>query len=166
MAVVTGIGLIAPHGDDANAVFDAVMRGVSAVQPVFPQLPRPAAAAVAPFDEARWFTKLQLPGVDRVSQIAVGAATLALADAGGADAEPERIGIYVGCGMGGAAALEAAYTAAPRSGRVPPLTIPAFMPNAPAAHIAMRHHVLGPVLTYSVACASSAVALAEAARAV
>jgi len=27
MVVVTGIGLIAPHGDDPAAVFDAVMRG-------------------------------------------------------------------------------------------------------------------------------------------
>ena len=166
IVVVTGIGLIAPHGDDPGAVFDAVMRGTSAVQPVFPELTKSAAAAVAPFDESRWFSKLQLPGVDRVSQVAVGAATLALSDAGAIDADPERVGVYTGCGMGGAAALEAAYTSAPRSGRVPPLTVPAFMPNAPAAHIAMRHHVLGPVLTYSVACASSAVALAEAARAV
>jgi 3-oxoacyl-[acyl-carrier-protein] synthase II len=40
------------------------------------------------------------------------------------------------------------------------------MPNAPAAHVAMRHKAQGPVLTYSVACSSSAVALAEAAHAV
>jgi 3-oxoacyl-[acyl-carrier-protein] synthase II len=40
------------------------------------------------------------------------------------------------------------------------------MPNAPAAHVAMRQRVQGPVLTYSVACASSAVAIAEAAAAV
>jgi 3-oxoacyl-[acyl-carrier-protein] synthase II len=166
MVVVTGIGLVAPHGDDPAAVFDAVMHGESAVRPVFPEFARPAAAAVAPFDESRWFTKLQLPGVDRVSQIAVAAATLALDDAGGADAAPERIGVYVGCGMGGAAALESAYAAGMRGGRVPPLTVPAFMPNAPAAHVAMRHGAQGPVLTYSVACASSAVALAEAARAV
>ncbi|HEX6722157.1 MAG TPA: beta-ketoacyl synthase N-terminal-like domain-containing protein, partial [Burkholderiaceae bacterium] len=165
MVVVTGIGLIAPHGDDPHTVFDAVMQARSAVQPVFPELARPAAAAVAPFDETRWFTKLQLPGVDRVSQIAVAAASLALRDAGSIDAAPERIGVYAGCGMGGAAALEAAYGAGLRGGRVPPLTVPAFMPNAPAAHIAMRHRVWGPVLTYSVACASSAVALAEAARA-
>jgi len=166
MVVVTGIGLVAPHGDDPGTVFDAVMRGVSAVQPAFPELAKPAAAALAPFDASRWFTKLQLPGVDRVSQIAVAAATLALDDAGHTDAAPERVGVYAGCGMGGAAALESAYMAGARGGRVPPLTVPAFMPNAPAAHIAMRHHVLGPVLTYSVACASSAVALAEAARAV
>jgi 3-oxoacyl-[acyl-carrier-protein] synthase II len=165
MVVVTGIGLIAPHGDDPARVFDALMRAESAVQPVLPELSKPAAAALAPFDAARWFTKLQLPGVDRVSQIALAAATLALDDAGGADAAPERIGVYAGCGMGGAAALEAAYSSE-RAGRVPPLTVPAFMPNAPAAHIALRHGVQGPVLTYSVACASSAVAIAEAARAV
>jgi 3-oxoacyl-[acyl-carrier-protein] synthase II len=40
------------------------------------------------------------------------------------------------------------------------------MPNAPAGHVAMRLGVKGPVITYSVACASSAVALAEAAKAV
>jgi 3-oxoacyl-[acyl-carrier-protein] synthase II len=53
-----------------------------------------------------------------------------------------------------------------RGARVPPLTIPAFMPNAPASHVAMRHGVHGPVLTYSVACASSSLAIAEAAKAV
>jgi 3-oxoacyl-[acyl-carrier-protein] synthase II len=46
------------------------------------------------------------------------------------------------------------------------LTIPAFMPSAPASHVAMRQGVQGPVLTYSVACASSSVAIAEAAKAV
>ena len=132
----------------------------------FPNSPKPAAAATVPFDESRWFTKLQLPGVDRVSQLAVAAASLAMRDAGALDAASDRIGVYAGCGMGGAAALEAAYASAHRGGRVPPLTVPAFMPNAPAAHVAMRHGVQGPVLTYSVACASSAVALAEAARAV
>jgi 3-oxoacyl-[acyl-carrier-protein] synthase II len=40
------------------------------------------------------------------------------------------------------------------------------MPNAPAAHVAMRQQAQGPVLTYAVACASSAVAIAEAAKAV
>jgi 3-oxoacyl-[acyl-carrier-protein] synthase II len=128
-------------------------------------LARPAAAATLAFDEARWFTKLQLPGVDRVSQLAVAAASMAVNDAGIIDAAPERIGVYAGCGMGGAAALEAAYASGLRGARVPPLTVPAFMPNAPAAHVAMRQGVHGPVLTYSVACASSAVALAEAARA-
>jgi 3-oxoacyl-[acyl-carrier-protein] synthase II len=165
--VVSGLGAIAPHGDDPQRLFDALLRGESAVHPIFPELPRPAAAATVAFDPSRWFSKLQLAGVDRVSQIAVAAADLALRDAGGCgDIEPTRIGVYVGCGMGGAAALETAYTTGRQSGRVPPLTIPAFMPNAPAAHVAMRLGARGPVLTYSVACASGGVAIAEAAKAV
>lgn len=167
MVVVTGIGVVSPHGDDPEQMFSALMRGESAVRAVFPDLPKPAAAATVAFDESRWFTRLQLPGVDRVSQLAVAAADLALKDAGAADAfDPLRMGVYAGCGMGGGAALETAYLAGGRGGRVPPLTIPAFMPNAPAAHVAMRLGVKGPVLTYSVACASSAIAIAEAAKAI
>ena len=165
--VVSGLGVVSPHGDDAQAMFAALLRGESAVRAVFPELPKAAPAATLQFDESRWFTKLQLAGVDRVSQLAVAAADLALQDAGGAaealGTDRERVGVYAGCGMGGAGALEAAYRS---GGRVPPLTIPAFMPNAPAGHVAMRHQALGPVITYSVACASSAVAIAEAAKAV
>ena len=162
---VTGLGVVAPHGDVPGALFDALMRGQSAVQAVLPELPKPSAAALAPFDASRWFTKLQLAGVDRVSQLAVAAADLAVRDAAIAEGlDRERIGVFTGCGMGGAAALEAAYSSS--NGRVPPLTIPAFMPNAQASHVAMRHGVHGPVLTYSMACASSSVAIAEAARAV
>lgn len=162
---VTGLGVVAPHGDEPGALFQALLQGRSAIQPVFPELPKPAAAATVAFDETRWFTKLQLAGVDRVSQLAVAAADMAMRDAGlsTSDADPERVGVFSGCGMGGAAALEAAYRG---NGRVSPLTIPAFMPNAPAAHVAMRQGVKGPVLTYSVACASSSAAIAEAAKAV
>lgn len=161
--LVTGLGVVSPHGADPQAMFSALMGAESAVRPVFEgQLPKPAAAATVSFDESRWFTKLQLAGVDRVSQLAVAAADMAIKDAGVVP-DGERSGVYGGCGMGGAAALEAAYRS---GGRVPPLTIPAFMPNAPAGHVAMRLGIRGPVLTYSVACASSAVALAEAAKAV
>ena len=158
---VTGLGVVSPHGHDAGAMFDALLRAESAIRPIFPDLPKPAAAATVDFDPAPWFTKLQLAGVDRVSQLAVAAADLAMKDAGAA-CEPERLGVYAGCGMGGAAALEAAYRS---GGRVPPLTIPAFMPNAPAGQVAMRQQARGPVITYSVACASAAVAIAEAAKA-
>jgi 3-oxoacyl-[acyl-carrier-protein] synthase II len=162
---VTGLGVVSPHGQDVETMFAALMRGESAIHEIFPELPKPAAAATAEFDPLAWFTKLQLAGVDRVSQLAVVAAELALRDAGAAGvAEATRIGVYAGCGMGGAAALETAYRSG--SGRVSPLTVPAFMPNAPAAHVAMRLGVKGPVITYSVACASSAVAIGEAAKAI
>jgi 3-oxoacyl-[acyl-carrier-protein] synthase II len=163
--VVTGLGVIAPHGDDLDTLFSALMRGESAVASVFPELAVPAAAATVAFDQARWFSKLQLAGVDRVSQLAVAAVDRALQDAQLpiGELDTTRVGVYVGCGMGGAASLDHAYRS---GGRVPPLTIPAFMPNAPAAHVAMRWGLQGPVLTYSVACASSSIAIAEAAKAV
>jgi 3-oxoacyl-[acyl-carrier-protein] synthase II len=165
---ITGLGVVSPHGNDARQMFVALMRGESAIRPVFPELSKPAVAAVVAFDASRWFTKLQLVGVDRVSQMAVAAADLAVSDARGHDGlEPSRLGVYVGCGLGGMGSLDAAYHAAFQTGgRVPPLTVPALMANAPAAHVAMRQRARGPVLTYSVACASSAVALSEAAKSV
>lgn len=168
MVAVTGLGVVSPHGGDAEAMFAALMRGESAVREFNDGIAgKPAPVAAAPFDVAPWFTPLQLAGVDRVSQLAVAAAQRAWDDAGAAGTcDPLRIGIYVGCGMGGGGSLEAAYVSGLATGKAPPLTIPAFMPNAPAAHIAMRLKVTGPVLTYSIACASSAVAIGEAAKAV
>lgn len=90
---------------------------------------------------------------------------MARADAG-IDALAPSTGVYVGTGMGGATAVEESFRSHYASGRVPPLSVPAFMPNAPAAHVAMREILHGLVYTYSIACASSAVALAEAAKAV
>lgn len=162
---VTGLGLISPHGDAPMAVFDALLSGRSAVSLWSEADAAPAAVARAPFDPARWFTRLQLAGVDRVSQFAVAAADLARLDAGLKTLDAST-GVYVGTGMGGAAAVEESYRGHYGTGRVPPLSVPAFMPNAPAAHIAMREKLHGPVYTYSIACASSAVAIAEAAKAV
>ncbi|MDR1995395.1 beta-ketoacyl-[acyl-carrier-protein] synthase family protein [Azonexus sp.] len=168
MIAVTGIGVVSPHGSDAEAMFAALLRGESAVSEFAAATAgKPAPVAVAPFDVAPWFTPLQLVGVDRVSQLAVAAAQRAWDDAQAAGAcEPIRIGIYAGCGMGGGGSLEAAYVSGLINGRAPPLTVPAFMPNAPASHIAMRLKITGPVLTYSIACASSAVAIGEAAKAI
>ena len=163
--VVTGIGLISPLGDTAASAFDAAIAGRSAIGLWEEENAPPAAVARAPFDSARWFTRLQLTGVDRVSQMAVGAGILAREDAGLAQLS-DGAGIYVGTGMGGASAIEQAYANLHCGKRMPPLTIPAFMPNAPAAHLAMREKVHGPVYTYSMACASAAVAIAEAARAI
>lgn len=164
--VITGLGLVSPLGDTPDQVFERVMSGHSAVERwADDEIDPPAVVARSPFDVSRWFNRLQLAGVDRVSQLAVAAAEMARADAGLA-ALDENSGVYVGSGMGGAAAIEKAFNNHLESGRVPPLTVPAFMPNAPAAHVAMRAGIHGPVFTYSIACASSAVAISEAAKAV
>lgn len=166
--VVSGVGVVSPHGNDAGDAFAAMLQGRSAISLWNGPEGFPAAAvASVDFSPERWFTKLQLVGVDRVSQMAVAAAELARTDARWSDGmDPERIGVYIGSGMGGAAALEDGYEASRTGRRVSPLTVVAAMTNAPAAHIAIRAGAQGPALTYSVACSSSAVAIAEAAKAI
>jgi 3-oxoacyl-[acyl-carrier-protein] synthase II len=165
--VVTGLGMVAPHGDRPQTMFSGLMEARSAIgRWEHPDMP-PAAVGAVTFDASRWFSRLQLSGVDRVSQFAVAAAESAREDASWDEGiDPERVGVFVGSGMGGAAAIETAYNSYVAKRRLPPLTVVASMTNAPAAHIAMRAKASGPVLTYSVACASSAVAIAEAARAI
>ncbi len=165
--VVTGLGLVSPFGCDVEATFDALMQGRSAIAPWSVEGIAPAVAAAAPFDPSPWFTRLQLAGVDRVSQMAVAAAVNAMRDAswpGGTD--PTRIGVWVGSGIGGAAAIEEGYDAARAGRRVGPLTVVASLTCGPAAHVAIRAGAQGPVITPSVACASSAIAVIEAAKAV
>lgn len=165
---VTGLGVVAPHGDDPRAVFDALCAGRSAIHLWdCAELAAPAVVASAAFDCSRWFTRLQLAGVDRVSQFAVAAAESARRDARWDPAfRSERVGVYLGTGLGGAAAIEEAYRRNFQSQKIPPLSVVAGMTNAPAAHVAMRAGVSGPVLNYSVACASSSIAIAEAAKAI
>lgn len=167
---ITGMGLISPLGNQLDVVFDKLMAGVSGIRRLDETQTGCKAAVVgsAEFDPAAWFTRLQLSGVDRVSQMAVAAATLALDDAGlSLPEDKEQVGVYVGCAMGGSTALDKGFQNFYQSRtRVSPLSVIASMANAPAGHISMRFGITGPSLNYSVACASSAIALGEALRAI
>ncbi len=169
---ITGIGLVSPLGNAPQAVFDRLMGGESGLTLLeFPSesQQRPAVVGqIDAFDPSPWFSRLQLSGVDRASQFAVAASEMALDDAGLHDfCGSDTTGVYIGCGMGGAGSIEQAYAGhfSPRP-RVSPLAVVGGMTNAPAAHIAMRRQITGPVMTYSVACASSAIAIGEAAQAI
>jgi 3-oxoacyl-[acyl-carrier-protein] synthase II len=167
---VAGLGLISPLGDDVEAGWRRLIGGESAVDRLsFDGLPECAAARVS-VDVAAELTRLQQVGTERVSQMALGAVRRALRDAGvGVDVggwpDPERVGLFLGTGMGGAATLDAGFAALNAGQRLPPLTVPAGMVNGAAAVVAIHADIRGPVLTYAVACASSAIAIAEAAHA-
>ena len=167
---ITGIGLISPLGNQAEAVFSRLMAGESGIRLLDAAATgcKPAVVGAAEFDPAPWFTRLQLSGVDRVSQMAVAAATLALEDAAlTLPDEREQLGVYVGCAMGGSTALDKGFhNFYAEKSRVSPLSVIASMANAPAGHISMRFGITGPSVNYSVACASSAIALGEAMRAI
>src|SRR5690606_8302864 len=117
------------------------------------------------------FTKLELPFLDRCAQMAVLAARQAVEDAGLAptlEALAGRAGVYYGNVNGGTGAeqgwFEQMLVAGKQAAR--PYTIMAIMGNSGAAQVALRHKVLGPVITNGTACGSSGVAIGDAARAI
>ena len=167
---VTGLGLVSPLGDDANENLSNARAGRSAIErlanlPFASRLLAPLGARVR-FDGAAHFEPQPLRMLDRVSQFAVVAARRALQDAGTdlRDADRDRVGVFVGCGMGGSLTMDAGYRTlyGDRSDRIKPFTILGGMHNAPAGWIGNEHGLGGPNLTYSTACSSSAVAIGEA----
>lgn len=170
---VTGLGLVSPHGGDPGEVFDRLYAGESAIRKVrsgTEEFGEDALLALSEFDPAGVIPKAQLFVMDRVAQMAVVAAHRALASSRllADDRGPAAAGVYMGCGLGGSHAIQDAYRSyfVRQTRKVKPTLIPLIMANASAGHISMRFGLLGPSLTYSIACASSAMAIGEAFRAI
>nr|MDP2191285.1 beta-ketoacyl-[acyl-carrier-protein] synthase family protein [Rhodoferax sp.] len=166
---VTGIGVVSPLGNSAAEVYGNAHAGRSGVQRLdaafADRLVAPLAAS-ARFDGADHFEPAKLRLLDRVSQFALVAARQAMAGAGSDrdQLDRNRVGVFVGTGMGGSLSNDDGYQTLYGDGsdRIKPVTVLMCMYHAPAAWIAMEHDLRGPSLTYSSACSSSAVAIGEA----
>ncbi len=167
---ITGLGLVSPLGLDATANASNAAAGRSAIGRLddlsfASRLAVPIAARVR-FDGSAHFDPPQLRMLDRVSQFAVVATRQAIADSGQepCHVDRDRVGVFVGCGMGGSTTMDDGYRTlyGDRSDRIKPFTVLAGMHNAPAAWIGIEYGLSGPNLTYSTACSSSAVAIGEA----
>ncbi len=170
-ACVTGCGLVSPLGDTLEAFDAALFEGRSALTDTTFTLPgqEPARVAVgrADFDDTRFFSASRLP-LDRGTAMALAAARSAMAaarlDAGGV--APERLGVFWGSGMGGAATFDATCRALYAEGRrIRPTSVVTAMPNAPVAELALHFGARGAALGFVCACASAAVAIGEGLRA-
>jgi beta-ketoacyl-acyl-carrier-protein synthase II len=166
---VTGLGLVAPGGNDPRAFFASLAAGKSAIRVLDHDWTKRLATRIAApvdVDASAHFPAPRLRMLDRVSQLALLAAKQAVADAALelADDEREKAGVFFGTGMGGAAATDDGYATLYRdhSDRIKPYTVLLAMNNAAGAWIGMEHGLAGPNVTYSVACSSSAVAVGEA----
>ena len=170
---ITGIGVVSPHGDDLNDVFDRVFGGESSVHKV------PVEAngsrcdmilAPVDFKPGHLIPKLSGRFMARATKMAVAAAHHALEGSGllVSGAGPAEAGIYMGCGLGGSDELEAHYERylADPPKRLRAASTPMIMASGPASHISMQYGITGPTVTYSIACVSSAVAIGEAFRAI
>jgi 3-oxoacyl-[acyl-carrier-protein] synthase II len=169
---ITGMGVISPIGLGVPAVAASLREARSGIRLVqVPPIERAFAAGAidASFEDA--FTKLELPFLDRCAQMAVLAARQAVADAGletSFEAFGGRAGVYYGNVNGGTTAEQGWFEQMLLGGKqaARPYTIMAIMGNSGAAQVALRHKVLGPVITNGTACGSSGVAIGDAARAI
>ncbi|WP_018251908.1 beta-ketoacyl-ACP synthase II [Salinispora mooreana] len=164
--VVTGLGATTPLGGDVASTWDAMLNGQSGVSALTPdwaeQLPVRIAAQLA-VDPAELLDRVKLRRLDRSEAIAIIATNQAWADAGLADSglDPERLGVSVGSGIGGALTLLAQDDILEASGprRVSPHTIPMLMPNGPAAWVGLELGARAGVHCVASACATGAEAI-------
>ncbi|MCN0178857.1 beta-ketoacyl-ACP synthase II [Salinispora arenicola] len=164
--VVTGLGATTPLGGDVASTWDAMLNGHSGVSALTSewaeQLPVRIAAQLA-VDPASLLDRVKLRRLDRSEAIAIVAAHQAWADAGLADSglDPERLGVSVGSGIGGALTLLAQDDILESSGprRVSPHTIPMLMPNGPAAWVGLELGARAGVHCVASACATGAEAI-------
>jgi 3-oxoacyl-[acyl-carrier-protein] synthase II len=170
--VVTGLGILSPVGNDPETFFASLMAGKSGIKRLetdfVAELDAQLAGWITDFDPLAHFVKNKAATMDRVTQFAVVASQQAIADAG-LDLESEdreRMGVYLGTGMGGAASIEEGYVRLYRENakRLKPFTVLMAMNNAASAQVALDFGLTGPDLTFCTACSSSSVAIGEAVR--
>jgi 3-oxoacyl-[acyl-carrier-protein] synthase II len=152
---VTGMGVLSSCGNGLDRFWDGLLGA-----------PPEGERRVRDFDPASVFDNpKEARRADRVTQLALGAAVQALAQAGDIEGDPLRRGVLIATGIGGIGTLEEQITTYAEKGarRVSPFLIPMMMPNAPSATVSMRWGWQGPCQTVSTACAAGTHALIDAA---
>jgi 3-oxoacyl-[acyl-carrier-protein] synthase II len=167
---VTGLGVKTPAGLNLDSFWNTLLSGRSTAATI--ERFDPVALSVRFGCEVRDFDVTEYVGVkdarrlDRVTQLGFASAADALADAGDLNADPARVAVVVGTGIGGIMTLEDQVFVYLEKGpqRVSPFFVPMMMANATAGTIAMEYGWTGPNLCIATACAASANAIGEAAR--
>ncbi|MET3494034.1 beta-ketoacyl-[acyl-carrier-protein] synthase family protein [Variovorax boronicumulans] len=169
---VSGIGFITPIGRTVQAFDEALFTGRSVVRAQTLAIegmdPMSLAVAACDFESNGVRSTSRLP-LDRGTAMALSAAEDAAAQAGlGTDSvDPDRLGIFWGSGLAGAGSFDTTTSALyGEHKRVRPTTVLTVMPNAAVAELALHFGARGAAIAYACACASSAVAIGEAMRAI
>ena len=172
---ITGIGAVTPLGNTARETWDGMVSGRCGIGPIThfdtEAFKVKVAAEVKGFDAAALLGKQEAAHQDPYAQYALVASDEAMADSG-LDAEGaidhERLGVYVGSGVGGIQSYtDNVHTIDARGPRrASPFMITMMISNMATGAIAIRHKALGPTLPVVTACATSAHAVGEAFRAI
>ncbi len=153
---VTGLGVVASCGVGVEAFWQGLL-----------DQPADGDRRVPEWDPSPWYDNpKEARRADPFTQYAIAAAAMALDTAGELGADPARIGVMVGTGIGGITTNEQQIVVRHEKGdrRVSPFLIPMMMPNAASAAISMRHGFQGPCETTVTACAAGTHAIGNAAN--
>jgi nodulation protein E len=171
---ITGMGAISPLGVGAEALWQGLREGRSAIGPLHhPDAGRlrvkVAAQVPDSFDPAANIDERTLPMLDRTSEFALHAAREAVAQSG-LDFRQGQLGlrtaVIVGTGVGGETTQDeqSRRLYGENAARAHPLTIVRLMTNASASHISIAWGLRGPTFAVASACASANHAIIQAAQ--
>ena len=168
--VITGVGPVTPIGTGKEKFFAGLKAGSNGIRRITrfdaTDFVAQIAGEVPDFNPDDFIDKKESKRMDRYTQFAVAAAKLALADSKlDLDAENrDRIGIFVGNGIGGMETLHSQYEKLFSKGpsRISPFFIPMVIANMAAGQISIALKIHGPSECIVTACASGTNAIGDA----
>ncbi|MEW5875775.1 MAG: beta-ketoacyl-ACP synthase II [Candidatus Zixiibacteriota bacterium] len=170
--VITGMGIVAPNGNNLDDYWKALVEGRSGAGPITrfdaTQFSTRIACEVKDIDFSNVADKKELRRLDRAQLLALAAAEEAIRHAGlnFEQLDRNRCGVVIGSGIGGIDTFEKQHQAllSQGPGRVSPFFIPMMIIDMCAGLVSLRHGLRGPNYATVSACASAAHAIADAAR--
>lgn len=161
--VITGMGVVTSLGQDLDTFWNNLMAGKSGVSAIesfdVSEYPTRIAASVKDFNAEDYVDRKDARKMDRFVQFAAAAATNAIKDSGlviGEQADPERVGVIIGSGIGGLGTWEDQHNILLQKGpkRVSPFFIPMMIANMASGHVSILFGAKGPNSTAVTACAT------------
>jgi 3-oxoacyl-[acyl-carrier-protein] synthase II len=170
--VVTGLGVLTPLGLGVEPTWAALCAGRSGVGPITrfdaTGFPVRIAAELHGFNPADYIEAKDIKKMDTFIHYAVAAAAMAVEDAKLTVPvrQPERVGVYVGSGIGGLSAIEHWHDVLRVKGpqRISPFFIPMTIINLASGQIAIRVGAKGPNSCAVTACATGNHCIGDAYR--
>jgi 3-oxoacyl-[acyl-carrier-protein] synthase II len=169
---VTGLGLVTPLGTGVDKTWTALCAGQSGIGRITRFDPAGYDAQIAgevkDFDAGQFIEKKEIKKMDTFIHYAVGAALMAVDDAGlkVLPEEATRVGVYIGSGIGGLGSIEHYYGVLKDKGpgRVSPFFIPMTIINLASGQVAIRIGAKGPNSCAVTACATGNHCIGDAFR--
>lgn len=170
--VITGLGLVCGVGHTAPEVWKNLLDGVSGMAPIqgfdATGFPVTFAAEVKNFDPLNFMDKKEARKMGRFIHFAFAATQEALTQSGLQITEEnrERVGVFIGSGIGGFEIIEREHTNLINGGprKISPFFIPATIVNMAAGQISIRYGAQGPISATATACATSSNSIGDSMR--